>query len=334
MKDESSTFNPTGSRHVVLQQSVTMLAYIDHNMQNVTEKPRGFLAMWNLDRDLTIVVGAAIGFLGLMFILAFSVLAWRCCCRKSANEKEYDCKKQPEECEIVTRRKSRIIQSDSVVLVDAENNQQYETHVLEINNKSMLRSQSVPIRDGKGVKELHKSPSIKPRPLSQPVHLSYQVSPYPPATCSNTSELDLADAGVDVNQVILSSIPENKNQRHYGLQDMPTLSECSSYDELDDLNGLPHQFITNPDVKTKTRSLPAWGHSRLRPLSTEDNLNELYAKVNFSKKRKNRMRNDSAAAIAVNKSQNSCITLPFVHKDTDSLVDNEAIVIYDERTAL
>ncbi|XP_013790599.2 uncharacterized protein LOC106474451 [Limulus polyphemus] len=309
-----------------------MLAYMDHTMQNVTEKPRGFFAMWRLDRDLTIVVGAAIGTLGLMFILAFAVLAWRCCCQKSVNEKEYGCKKQPEECKIVAKRRSGIIQSDSVVLVDAANNQQYETQVLEINNKSMLRSQSVPIRDGKGVKESHKSSSMKPRPLSQPVHLCYQAPPYPHATCSNPSELDLTDAGVDVNQVILSSIPENNSQSHYDLQDMPTLSECPSYDELVDLNGLPCQYIINPDVKT--RSLPAWGHSRLRPLSTEDDLNELYAKVNFSKKRKNRMRNDSAAAIAVNKSQNSFITLPFVHKDTDSLVDNEAIVIYDERTAL
>nr|CAD7589921.1 unnamed protein product [Timema genevievae] len=79
----------------------------------------------------------------------------------------------------------------------------------------------------------------------------------------------------------------------------------------------------------KTRSLPAWVRSRSRPLSTEDDLAELYAKVNFSKKRKNRMRNDEAAIIALSKSRSQ-----YLHKDTDSLVDNEAVIVYDERTAL
>ncbi|KAJ8960928.1 hypothetical protein NQ318_020228, partial [Aromia moschata] len=79
----------------------------------------------------------------------------------------------------------------------------------------------------------------------------------------------------------------------------------------------------------KTRSLPAWVRSKPRPLSTEDDINDLYAKVNFSKKRKNRMRNDEAAIIALSKSRSQ-----FLHKDTDSLVDNEAVIVYDERTAL
>ena len=62
--------------------------------------------------------------------------------------------------------------------------------------------------------------------------------------------------------------------------------------------------------------------------------------VNFSKKRKNRMRSDSAAAIAANRSGvstnaviNRLIQLKN-NRDTDSLVDNEAIVVYDERTSL
>lgn len=56
--------------------------------------------------------------------------------------------------------------------------------------------------------------------------------------------------------------------------------------------------------------------------------------MNFSKKRKNRMRNDSAAAIAMNRSGTNPSKMPFIHKDTDSLVDNEAVVVFDERTAL
>ena len=37
----------------------------------------------------------------------------------------------------------------------------------------------------------------------------------------------------------------------------------------------------DPVCTMKTRSLPLWGRSRPRPLSTEDDLNELYAKVNL-----------------------------------------------------
>lgn len=105
------------------------------------------------------------------------------------------------------------------------------------------------------------------------------------------------------------------------------------------------QTSNNEEPTLKTRSLPAWVRSKPRPLSTEDDLNDLYAKVsytqsvndfltlflqvNFSKKRKNRMRNDEAAIIALSKSRSQ-----FLHKDTDSLVDNEAVIVYDERTAL
>lgn len=47
------------------------------------------------------------------------------------------------------------------------------------------------------------------------------------------------------------------------------------------------------------------------------------------------MRNDSAAAIAINLSCRSSTTpAAILHKDTDTLVDNEAVVVFDERTAL
>lgn len=41
------------------------------------------------------------------------------------------------------------------------------------------------------------------------------------------------------------------------------------------------------------------------------------------------MRNNEAAIIALSKSQSQ-----FFNKDTDNLVDNEAVIVYDERTAL
>lgn len=55
-----------------------------------------------------------------------------------------------------------------------------------------------------------------------------------------------------------------------------------------------------------------------------------FFQVNFSKKKRNRMRNNEAAIIALSKSRSQF----FHHKDTDSLVDNEAVIVYDERTAL
>lgn len=77
----------------------------------------------------------------------------------------------------------------------------------------------------------------------------------------------------------------------------------------------------------KTRSLPSCvRHKKSVP---RDSTADIYDKVNFSKKRKNRMRNDEAAIIALSKSRSQ-----FFNKDTDTLVDNEAVIVYDERTAL
>jgi hypothetical protein len=68
-----------------------------------------------------------------------------------------------------------------------------------------------------------------------------------------------------------------------------------------------------------------------RPASSIEDLDELYSKVNFSKKLRNRMTNDEAAIIAFcrSKSQNlSQFTAGGGPKGDD------AMVIYDERTAL
>ncbi|KAJ8921048.1 hypothetical protein NQ315_015844 [Exocentrus adspersus] len=107
----------------------------------------------------------------------------------------------------------------------------------------------------------------------------------------------------------------------------PNSPQYASSSILDEVGAKDEQASGEPTLKT--RSLPAWVRSKPRPLSTEDDINDLYAKVNFSKKRKNRMRNDEAAIIALSKSRSQ-----FLHKDTDSLVDNEAVIVYDERTAL
>lgn len=77
----------------------------------------------------------------------------------------------------------------------------------------------------------------------------------------------------------------------------------------------------------RTRSLPSWGkNGKQRPASTIDDLEELYAQVNFTKKRRNRMRNDNAAIIARCRSRSQNLTA--LH------LESEGVVVYDERTAL
>ncbi|XP_019871236.1 uncharacterized protein LOC109599662 isoform X2 [Aethina tumida] len=143
------------------------------------------------------------------------------------------------------------------------------------------------------------SSTRKPRPVSQPIptHIQANGEIVPKSPLPEISEFSPQGA-----QYASSSILDE-----VGVKDEDTMGEPT----------------------LKTRSLPAWVRSKPRPLSTEDDLNDLYAKVNFSKKRKNRMRNDEAAIIALSKSRSQ-----FLHKDTDSLVDNEAVIVYDERTAL
>uniref|UniRef100_A0A182IKD2 Uncharacterized protein n=1 Tax=Anopheles atroparvus TaxID=41427 RepID=A0A182IKD2_ANOAO len=97
----------------------------------------------------------------------------------------------------------------------------------------------------------------------------------------------------------------------------------------------PPQYMINDEgegdtgTSYRTRSLPSWGKNKQRPLSNADDLEELYAKVNFSKKRRNRMRNDEAAIIALCRSRSQNLSaLPLAATEQD------AVVVYDERTAL
>lgn len=82
----------------------------------------------------------------------------------------------------------------------------------------------------------------------------------------------------------------------------------------------------NPNAY-KTRSLPS--KHKQRPASSIEDLDELYSKVNFSKKLRNRMTNDEAAIIAFcrSKSQN-------LSQFSGNEPKGDAMVIYDERTAL
>lgn len=92
------------------------------------------------------------------------------------------------------------------------------------------------------------------------------------------------------------------------------------YDSNQDINN------DSQSINYRTRSLPSWGKGKQRPASSIDDLEELYAQVNFTKKRRNRMRNDNASIIARCRSRSQNLT---------SLnLEGEGVVVYDERTAL
>ncbi|KFM67540.1 hypothetical protein X975_07416, partial [Stegodyphus mimosarum] len=117
------------------------------------------------------------------------------------------------------------------------------------------------------------------------------------------------------NVVIYQDSPASFHRSFYsGTFDQHSLYTCESR--------LGSQF----DLKTCRLT---WSNYSLRLSSTSDCYFDLFQKANFCKKRKNRMRSDIAAAIALNRSQSSQL-----NKDTESLVENEVEVVLDERTTL
>jgi len=85
----------------------------------------------------------------------------------------------------------------------------------------------------------------------------------------------------------------------------------------------------NPNAY-KTRSLPS--KNKQRPVSSIEDLDELYSKVNFSKKLRNRMTNNEAKIIAFCRSRSQNLS-PY-SGSSGGVAKEEAFVVYDERTAL
>ena len=86
----------------------------------------------------------------------------------------------------------------------------------------------------------------------------------------------------------------------------------------------------NPNAY-KTRSLPS--KNKQRPVSSIEDLDELYSKVNFSKKLRNRMTNNEAKIIAFCRSRSQNLALSGSGGGGGGPKE-EAFVVYDERTAL
>lgn len=345
------------NQHVILRQSVTMLAYMDKSNRS-SNRATPSSSFWDSigvahSRDLPILVGAATGALGLVVIILLSIIIWHCCTRNNTVDKAYGVENLSRTSSTSRQTPSGVVQSDSVVFHGAKPRRPAEPWAVDRGGggdgaAKMTRSLSVPLKHSQeGCKIATAVPEREasyetpvPSILVEKDYGSGRSEPRPAPSSSEGYGTD--DGGTCLPSAARTSESGARadSVTHRGL---PCISQCSPYvrtvqysrDNLDaTLDESPYGRYACSELTLKTRSLPSWGRARQRPLSTEDDLGELYAKVNFSKRRKNRMRNDSAAAIAATKSRHPFRTLPFVHNDTDSLVDNEAVVVYDERTAV
>ncbi|ROT85694.1 hypothetical protein C7M84_008731 [Penaeus vannamei] len=122
-------------------------------------------------------------------------------------------------------------------------------------------------------------------------------------------------------------------------------ASSSALDTVSPLGRTREADASAMDEAFRTRSLPAWVRNKTRPLTTLDDLNTIYEKPHWSKRRRNRMRSDAAAVIALSKSRGRLLspspqvtaqtsTSVAAQPDTAALVENEAVIVYDERTAL
>jgi len=302
----------------IFQQSVTLTAKMwpQDNSTNGVGSPQWIWSTWRIPGEqLPLVIAVFCGG-ALILLLIVAVVLWRCCVAPHRN-KDYRVK-MGDTGTLEARAVVPVLPSHSAVYLDPKSgqwavssrliganlNQQqvashwfYNNHILNpaaLERCAVPRSISVPSHSLNEEKR-------PPRPHSQPASLSPVAKKVDgPCSLPHISEFD------------------------------PHITLCASSSILDECGGSREMYLSPfGGTMMKTQSLPACVRNKPRPLSTADDISELYAKVNFSKKRKNRMRNDEAAIIALSKSRSQ-----FLHKDTDSLVDNEAVVVYDERTAL
>ncbi|KAG5681713.1 hypothetical protein PVAND_011123 [Polypedilum vanderplanki] len=103
-------------------------------------------------------------------------------------------------------------------------------------------------------------------------------------------------------------------------------------DDAEQMSSAAEVVDENPNAY-KTRSLPS--KNKQRPVSQIEDLDELYSRVNFSKKLRNRMTNNEAKIIAFCRSRSQNLSQYSNNSGGGSgLSKEEAFVVYDERTAL
>lgn len=319
----------------VFQQSVTLTAKMwpdDNGTASPASSPGGWKwGSWRIPSEyLPLLVGAVCGG-ALILLTIIAAIVWRCCV-VPRRDKAY-CARLGEEIAARQRAGLSVMPSHSAVYAAPKSGQW----------AYCSRLVGPPCQPGPGSHWFYNSRVLSPANLERldPGPLTRSTSCAPPSRHAgppNTSDKRRRPVSQPIRfgPCDLAMNAERRQQNHlpeiseFTAQSTQYASSSISYllTVLDEVGSQGGEAPPGPAV-LKTRSLPAWVRSKSRPLSTEDDLAELYAKVNFSKKRKNRMRNDEAAIIALSKSRSQ-----YLHKDTDSLVDNEAVIVYDERTAL
>ncbi|GIY09907.1 hypothetical protein CDAR_459891 [Caerostris darwini] len=346
---KTNTKLPKNVRQVFLQQSVTLLALKDKTAVNSTIAPDTLhpkLLFGIVAEDLPLFFGAVIG---ASLVIALSVLIltfWKCCCRMTILSKKKQYWLQPQEtANGKGKYKIPVVQSNSVVFLGLKSKQGFEyqrdkssedciiTKFVSTNEAFEITSLENPLHNTMSsqypeivvsgseklvskIAEDHSNRTSSENLINQTCSV-ISVSPILDNRTSNSgAESAVFSPNTDIPEVtVQQNSPSLFHSRFYsGTFDQRSLYSCSSH--------MGSEF----DLKTCNFT---WSNYSLRPTSTSDSFNELFPKAKFCKRRKNRMRSDIAAAIALNRSQS-----PQYNKDTELLVDNAVEVILDERTTL
>lgn len=273
-------------------------------------------------KNVTVVVGSIAGISILSFIMIAALVSWHCC-RTRANRAKMYCLNsmhKVEKCKI--SKLSMLPKRDSVVFLSLKPSQLYETCIIKskpylCENMSLsLKTQQSAMNNILSHKEVERNHSDPNKDEQINNHINENID-------------TVSDGLVNITNLMLWSYNTLKDSSPSSPL-KKSINHCLSCNDLNLSTSPLNQLIVAEDnyVK-KSQSLPSWG-LQLRPASTGDEMEEIFSKLNFTKKRRNRMRNDSAAAIALNKSRSSLFQID----DKDLLVDNEVVVVYDERTAL
>ncbi|XP_015905925.1 uncharacterized protein [Parasteatoda tepidariorum] len=346
---KQNTNTQKDGQHVFLQQSVTLLAFKDKLSINSTATPGASpkLLFGIIKEDLPLFIGAIIGASLVIALCVLILIFWKCCCRMTILSKKKEYWLQPKNTSNLKGKKYPTVQS-SVVFLGLKPTQDFAykrekssedctvfNFFANSSDKDLLNST---FDDSMSYTMSSQCPDIivsdEKKPDSNGPNL------LPNGTCSN----DTANQSCSV--ISTSSVLQNGSITHCTNssilspndmsipsitihQESPALFHRSFYSGNFDQHSL-YSCDSHPasEIGVRKCSSFTWSNYSLRP-SSSDCYYDLFQKANFCKKRKNRMRSDIAAAIALNRSQSSQL-----NKDTELLVENEVEVVLAERTTL
>lgn len=332
------------ANHIFVQQSVTLLALKDKAINNGTVAPdvvQPKLFFGIINEDLPIFVGAVIG-ASLIIALALLVLTlWKCCCRLTILSKKKEYWLEPKNSSSYKgKHKIPVVQSNSVVFLGLK-----PTHIFDYKRErssedcrpfSTLSEKDYPktsLSGSQHIKMLAQSSELTANESEQGIFNESSGLPTSHAE-NNVKQICSVISVPPITNTIVSHVSKPSFISPHDIpsviihRDSPALFHRNFYSGTFDQHSLYScESHVESEFDLKTCSL-TWSNYSLRP-SSSDCYNDLFQKATICKKRKNRMRSDIAAAIALNRSQSSQL-----NKDTELLVENEVEIVLDERTTL